>query len=91
MAETTKDLAPDEHDAWHRAHPPILTSAQHEALSKKLGLTREQEDEWHLQHPTPAVLTPEEHDRLMHKLGITKEQDVEWHRTHFSPPGGEHA
>ena len=53
----------------------MLTPAQHEATSKKLGLTREQEDEWHRQHPTPAILTPAQHDTLMQKLGISKEHD----------------
>jgi hypothetical protein len=48
MAETTNDLTPDEHDAWHRAHPTILTPAQHEAASKAIGFTSEQEEEeWH--------------------------------------------
>ncbi len=69
--------------------PPILTPAEHEEAARKLGITREQEEEWHRQHPAPAVLPPEQHDALMEKLGIDKEQDAEWHRTHFAHSGGE--
>ena len=91
MAETTKELTSGEYDERHRAHPPVLTPTQHEAASRKLGFSREQEEEWHRQHPTPPVLTPAEHDALMNKLGITQDQDAKWHRQYFSPPGRDHA
>jgi len=75
MSKTTKDL----------------TRTQQQAASRKPGLTKEQANEWHRQHPTPAILTPTERDALMKKLGVTKEQDAEWHRTHYLAPGRGHA
>ncbi len=54
MAEMKNNLTPEEHDAWHRAHPPVLNPAEHEALMRKLGVTKEQDAEWHRTHFSPT-------------------------------------
>ena len=44
-------LTKDEHDRFHR-EPPTLTPERHDALMKKLGVTKEQDEEWHRTHLT---------------------------------------
>jgi hypothetical protein len=41
-----------EHERFHREHRD-LTPAQHHALTRKLGITKEQHDEWHRTHLMP--------------------------------------
>ncbi len=45
-------ISKEEHDRWH-ARRPELTPKQHGALMKKLGVTREQDEQWHCTHRTP--------------------------------------
>jgi len=44
-------LAKGEHERWHK-DAPDLTPAQHETLMKKLGISPEQDAEWHRTHKT---------------------------------------
>ena len=41
----------DEHDAFHK-NAPDLNPKQHDALMKKMGITSEQDEEWHRTHWT---------------------------------------
>jgi len=42
-----------DHDRFHR-HAPELTPKQHEALMKRMGITKEEDEEWHRTHLTLA-------------------------------------
>jgi hypothetical protein len=44
-------LTKEEHDRFHR-ESPSLNPKQHDALMKKLGITKEQDEEWHRTHLT---------------------------------------
>ena len=44
-------LTKEEHDRFHR-DSPSLNPKQHDALMKKLGITKEQDEEWHRTHLT---------------------------------------
>jgi len=44
-------LTTQEHDRFHREEHEV-TPEQHDALMKKLGITREQDEEWHKTHLT---------------------------------------
>jgi hypothetical protein len=46
-------LTKEEHDRFHK-DPPALTPERHDALLKKLGVTKEQDAEWHRTHLTLA-------------------------------------
>ena len=46
-------LTREEHDRFHR-EARDLTPEQHDAFMKKLGITREQDEEWHRTHMTPG-------------------------------------
>jgi hypothetical protein len=41
----------DEHDAFHKSAPD-LTPKQHDSLMKRLGVTKEEDKEWHRTHLT---------------------------------------
>ncbi len=40
-----------QHESWHK-EAPQLTPEKHDALMKKLGITREEDEEWHRTHLT---------------------------------------
>ncbi len=42
-----------EHDDFH-AKPPVLSRRQHDAMMKRMGVTKEQDEQWHRTHPTLA-------------------------------------
>jgi hypothetical protein len=44
-------LTKEEHGRWHKA-APALTPKRHAALMKKLGITKQQDEEWHRTHQT---------------------------------------
>ena len=44
-------LTKEKHKRWHR-EVPELTPEQHRALTRKLGITPEQDAEWHRTHET---------------------------------------
>jgi hypothetical protein len=44
-------LTRDEHEGFHKAAPE-LSPKRHDALMKKLGVTKEQDEEWHRTHLT---------------------------------------
>lgn len=44
-------LAKEEHDRFHK-EAPTLSPDRHDALMKKLGITKEQDEEWHRTHLT---------------------------------------
>jgi hypothetical protein len=44
-------MSKKEHDQFHKGIP-VLSPKQHNALMKKLGVTKEQDEEWHLTHLT---------------------------------------
>lgn len=44
-------LAQKEHERWHK-EGKALTPKQHDALMKRMGITREQDEEWHRTHQT---------------------------------------
>jgi hypothetical protein len=44
-------LTKEEHERWHK-EPRELTPEQHDAWMKKLGVTPEQDAEWHRTHQT---------------------------------------
>ena len=44
-------LTKKQHDRFHK-ESPALTPEQHDALMKKLGVTKEQDEEWHRTHST---------------------------------------
>lgn len=46
-------LTKEEHDRFHQ-EPPSLSPEQHDALMKRLGVTKEQDEEWHRTHLTLA-------------------------------------
>ena len=46
-------ISKKEHDAFH-AHAPALTKRQHDAMMKRMGITKEQDEEWHRSHTTLA-------------------------------------
>lgn len=46
-------LTRQEHDRFHNATPD-LTPKQHAAFMKKMGITKEQDEEWHRTHLTLA-------------------------------------
>ena len=46
-------LAKPDHERFHRAAPE-LTDKQHDALMKRMGVSREQDEEWHRTHLTLA-------------------------------------
>ena len=46
-------LTNEEHDRFHQENRD-LTPEKHDALMKKLGITREQDEEWHRTHLTLA-------------------------------------
>ena len=46
-------LSKEEHDRFHQGSP-TLHPKQHDALMKKLGVTKEQDEEWHRTHLTLA-------------------------------------
>ena len=46
-------LTEKEIERWHK-EAPELTSRQHDALMKKLGVTPKQDKEWHRTHKTAA-------------------------------------
>jgi hypothetical protein len=47
-------LTEAEHDRWHKRRR-ALTPAEHRALMKKMGISREQDEAWHKEHgPPPA-------------------------------------
>ncbi len=48
-----KTLTKEEHDQFHK-EPRALSPEQHESLIKKLGVTKEEDDEWHRTHLTLA-------------------------------------
>lgn len=50
-------LTKEEHDRFHREKRK-LTPEQHDALMKKLGITKEQDEEWHRTHLTPGEQRP---------------------------------
>ncbi len=52
MADTKKDPTPNDPEALNRAHPPVLTPEQHVSLMQRLGITEEQDAEWHRTHLT---------------------------------------
>lgn len=43
-----------EHEKWHRKHPNI-TQAQHKTLMKVIGVSEEEDKEWHKTHEMPRV------------------------------------
>ncbi|MBZ5495655.1 MAG: hypothetical protein LAP85_04580 [Acidobacteriia bacterium] len=45
-------MTTEEHERWHAKHP-TLTPKQHDALMKKLGVNKGQDEEWHRTHQTP--------------------------------------
>lgn len=53
--KTHMEIAPNrrDHDRFHRAAPG-LTPRQHATLMKKMGITTEQDEEWHRTHLTLA-------------------------------------
>ena len=53
-------LTKEEHKRWH-VQPQELTPKQHGALMKRLGISEEQDEEWHRTHQTPG----EQHPRGM--------------------------
>ncbi len=56
-------LTKEEHDSFHRGERD-LTPERHDALMKKMGITREQDEEWHRTHLTLGEL------RLKEKKGL---------------------
>jgi len=44
-------LTKEEHDRFHREKRDLMPK-QHDALMKKLGITKEQDEEWHRTHLT---------------------------------------
>jgi hypothetical protein len=40
------DMTEKEHEKWHRKHPNI-TQAQHKTLMKVIGVSEEEDKEWH--------------------------------------------
>jgi hypothetical protein len=44
-------LTRDDHDRFHQ-EAPSLSPGKHEALMKRLGITKEQDEEWHRTHMT---------------------------------------
>jgi len=48
-------MTKEEHARWQAKHgdPPTLTPKQHDALMKKMGITTEEDEEWHRAHQTP--------------------------------------
>jgi hypothetical protein len=46
-------MGKDEHDAFHKKNAE-LSPRQHDALMKRLGVTKEEDEEWHRTHPTLA-------------------------------------
>jgi hypothetical protein len=46
-------ISKKEHDAFH-AKPPVLTKRQHDAMMKRMGITKEQDEEWHRTRTTLA-------------------------------------
>jgi hypothetical protein len=47
------EMSKEEHDAFHRK-PGELSTRQHDSLLKRLGVTAEQDAEWHRTHRTLA-------------------------------------
>jgi hypothetical protein len=48
-------LTPEDHARFHDQAPP-LTPEKHDALMKKLGITKQQDEEWHRTHLTLSEL-----------------------------------
>ena len=46
-------LSQEQHDRFHKKSP-TLSPEQHDALMKRLGITKEQDEEWHRTHLTLA-------------------------------------
>jgi hypothetical protein len=46
-------LSKEDHDRFHGT-APTLSPKQHDALMKRMGITREQDEEWHRTHLTLA-------------------------------------
>ena len=46
-------ITKEEHQDFHR-DAPALTPKQHDAMMKKMGITKEQDEEWHHTHLTLA-------------------------------------
>lgn len=46
-------LTGKEHERFHEEQRD-LTPEQHDAFMKKLGITTEQDEDWHRSHPTPG-------------------------------------
>ena len=46
-------LTKEQHDRFHRESPDLVPE-KHDALMKKLGVTKEQDEEWHRTHLTLA-------------------------------------
>ncbi len=44
-------ISKEEHDEFHKGTPD-LTPKQHDRLMKRLGVTKEQDEEWHRSHLT---------------------------------------
>jgi hypothetical protein len=47
------NLSKEEHEKFHGG-APALSSKQHDVLMKRMGITKEQDEEWHRTHSTLA-------------------------------------
>jgi len=51
-------LTEKEHERWHKEHPEV-TPEQHEALMRRIGISEEEDREWHEKRGVPQKTTME--------------------------------
>ncbi|MFX1570868.1 MAG: hypothetical protein ACFFCV_21220 [Promethearchaeota archaeon] len=49
------NISPEEHDKWHLDHKG-MTNEEHTTLIKKMGITKEEDEQWHKENNNTEIL-----------------------------------